>query len=1383
MSVNRAIQLTAAGRLTDLRSPHARGVAKIAILLIAVLAMLAFSASSASAKTLSAWWHLTSGSRPANIQPGQAADEVERVKVSATAGSYVLIAKVDGSEHEASLEVGEEPSRVQTALEAEVYGEGNVEVKGSPGPNNAYEIYEITLIGELTHRFVEFLGSKPEGERVTGGSAEVTVEHVAEGRADGVIVATITNMGEANASGEQSPVKIVDTLPSGLKATSVVGILPVSNTAGRSPLPCSIEESGGRVSCTFVGTTPREVPLLSGVGLAPARAIEVRIPVEVQPGASLNRAQNEVGVSGGEGAACNSEAEPLSSCERVVTGSIAAASIRRPLRVSGEAARFGVEDFELTPEEAGGALDTRAGSHPFQTSFDVALNQGVERGPGVKERPVVLPAALPKDLRFKLPPGLVGNPTAFPRCSIFKFLQKAPLRDACPADTAMGVATVAVNIGTGAAGGVTDLAYTVFTVPVFNVEPQTGEPARFGFYLPEASLGVFIDTAVRTGGDYGITSTTANISQEASFLWGDVTLWGVPGDPRHNDSRGWGCLLESSEDISLEEFGVPPCAAEGVSHAPAFLDLPTSCTVNAATDLPEPLQSSVEADTWEQPGIFASLPSEPLPALDGCDHLQFTPEIKVTPDGEQTSKPTGLNVDVHVPQEGQLNGEGLAQSNIKDIEVTLPPGVMLNPSAANGLEACSGNTGAAPGAGQLGTPGDQIGFAGSTELSPGSEPGSKTPQFTPYLPGSTGAKAAVASHELSESEGALEPGRNFCPDASKIAEVTIKTPLLPNPVKGFVYLASPQNFGLFPQENPFGTHVAMYIVAEDPASGSLVKLPGRVELGGAPGVEGLAPGQIRSFFEDNPQLPFEDAEVHFFGGERAPLAGPTHCGTYTTEATFTPWSGGEAVNSSSTFDITSGPDGSPCPPAALPFTPSLASGTTNNNAGGFTPLTTTLGREDGQQNIQSVTLHYPPGLSGSLTGVALCGEVEANNGSCSSASQIGETIVSVGVGGEPFTVTGGKAYLTGPYEGAPFGLSIVNPAKAGPFDLQEGRPVIVRAKIEVNPLTAALTITTNPTGQYSIPNIVEGFPLQIQHVNVLVNRPGFTFNPTSCTPAKITGEINSAEGASSPVEVPFQATNCASLKFEPKISVSTQGHTSKADGASLTYKIAYPNVLQGTDADIHYVKVELPGELPSRLTTLQKACTQNQFQANPAGCPKESVIGHAKAVVPNIPVPLEGPVYFVSNGGEAFPNLVMVLQGYGVTIDLIGDTLIKNGVTSTTFNQVPDNPVTSFEINLPEGKFSALAANGNLCKPTKTETVKKKVKVKIKGHEKTITRKVKEQVATTIQLPNEYVAQNGDVYKYTAPIQVTGCPKAKVAKKAKTKKKKPGKGGSGKGKK
>ena len=213
--------------------------------------------------------------------------------------------------------------------------------------------------------------------------------------------------------------------------------------------------------------------------------------------------------------------------------------------------------------------------------------------------------------------------------------------------------------------------------------------------------------------------------------------------------------------------------------------------------------------------------------------------------------------------------------------------------------------------------------------------------------------------------------------------------------------------------------------------------------------------------------------------------------------------------------------------------------------------------------------------------------------------------------------------------------------------------------------------------------------------------------------------------------MPFQATNCAVLKFAPKFAVSTQGKTSKAHGASLTVKLTYPSEPQGSEANIKQVKVELPKQLPSRLTTLQKACTNAQFEANPAGCPAASVIGHAKAITPILPVPLEGPAIFVSHGGEAFPSLEIVLQGYGVKVDLVGTTFIsKSGITSSTFKTVPDVPVGSFELTLPEGPYSALAANGNLC-------------------------------TSKLTMPTEFLAQNGAKINQNTPIGITGCAKTK----------------------
>jgi hypothetical protein len=1002
---------------------------------------------------------------------------------------------------------------------------------------------------------------------------------------------------------------------------------------------------------------------------------------------------------------------------------------------------FAVEDLEVSANEAPtaaqvakgelgeGPPDVQAGSHPYElvTRFGLPSEELATKN----ERSIASSGGGLRDVHFELPPGFVGNPTAVPKCPFSDFTGKT-----CPNDTAVGEATTeTVRDGT--------FVYTVD--PVYNLETPGASPAEFGYEV--ASLNpIYLDVSVRTGGDYGITVNVRNIPQSQEVVGSTVRIWGVPEAAAHDALRG-GCLDAEVGHSAPEEYRSicpdPELEAPGSSPSEPYLTNPTSCG--------ESRTATLQADDWEHPGNFATgenivSESVTLPELTGCEQLDFDPSIAVKPDGEAGSTPTGLNVDLGVNQESVTNPAGLGEADVKDTTVTLPPGVQISPSAADGLEACSPA---------------QIGFEGYRELD-GS--GRQTPIFTPELP------------------KPLEPGVNFCPNSSKIATVKIKTPLLEGELKGSVYIAAPQNFMGLP-ENPFSSLIAMYIVAEEPFTGILLKLAGHGELGEPGGSNGLQPGQIRTTFENTPELPYSEVELEFYGTNRAPLATPALCGTYNTQTTFEPWShqpaSGEVegtpdssppssfnISSGPVLETATGPQTSACADP-LPFKPTLASGTTNNNAGAFSNLTTTLSREDGQQSIQQVTLHYPPGVTGLLSGVKLCGEAQANAGTCGPESLIGETIVSVGLGNDPFTVTGGKVYITGPYEGAPFGLSIVNPAKAGPFNLQEGRPVVVRATINVDPHTAALTITTDPSGEHAIPNIIDGIPLQIKHVYVAITRSGFTFNPTNCNPTEISGTIGSAEGASSPVKIPFQVANCEHLKFEPKISVFTQGHTSKADGASLTYKVTYPNVPFGTDANIKYVKVELPGELPSRLTTLQKACTQAQFQANPAGCPAASNIGHAKAIVPNIPVPLEGPVYFVSNGGEAFPNLVMVLQGYGVTIQLVGDTLIRNGVTSTTFNAIPDNPVTSFEITLPEGPYSALAANGNLCKPTVAKVEKVKQRLFVKGKLKTVTRRLKEQVATSLTIPSDYVGQNGATYDAKVPISVTGCPKAKVAKKVK----------------
>jgi hypothetical protein len=325
-------------------------------------------------------------------------------------------------------------------------------------------------------------------------------------------------------------------------------------------------------------------------------------------------------------------------------------------------------------------------------------------------------------------------------------------------------------------------------------------------------------------------------------------------------------------------------------------------------------------------------------------------------------------------------------------------------------------------------------------------------------------------------------------------------------------------------------------------------------------------------------------------------------------------------------------------------------------------------------------------------------------------------------------------YLTGPYKGAPFGLSIVTPVIAGPFNLGT---IITRAKIEVDPRTAQITITTD-----ALPQIVDGVPTDLRSINSIIDRPGFLFNPTNCNPAEFTGTAFSAQGASAAIASHFGVGSCQSLKFTPKLAVATSGKASKANGASLSFKISYPKGAIGTQSWFNEAKFDLPKQLPARLTTLQKACLAATFEANPASCPGPSLIGHAIVHTPVLPVPLAGPVYFVSYGGAKFPEAVIVLQGDGVTVDLHGETFIsKAGITSATFRNTPDVPFEAIEVTIPAGPFSEFGANlpasakGSFC-------------------------------GQKLVMPTLFKAQNGLEIHQKTPIGVSGCAKAKALTRA-----------------
>lgn len=917
---------------------------------------------------------------------------------------------------------------------------------------------------------------------------------------------------------------------------------------------------------------------------------------------------------------------------------------------------FGVEAFSsaILSTEAG-LPATQAGSHPYALTTSLTFNHVVT---GEEEGHLrVQTYGDPKDVVVNLPQGLLIDPRATEtRCTEAE-LERPEGPASCPNAAAVGVVSIYLDY------------HEVSEEPIYNMAPPAGVPAELGFNAAAIGLVMHVGGNVRTGGDYGLSADISDIPQEHPIYGVKLTLWGDPSNPIHDRERGL-CADEEAKQIA-RETGIPSSCPVERSTKP-LLTLPTSCPGEATTT------TTISTDSWQQPANLNPDGTPDLsdprwqsasfsgPPVTGCEKLDFSPKLTIgtaEPQAASAESPSGLNVDLQLPQEASVNG--LAEADLRDVTVTLPAGIAVSPSAANGRAAC-----------------------------------------TP---------------EEIELGNAQVPA---CPDASKVGSAKIVTRLLEEPLEGSVYLAQPyDNQAAFGSpQHPGGSLLALYLVAD--GDGLLIKLAG--EVAADPNT-----GQLTVTFANTPQLPFSDLQLSFFGGPRAILLTPPACGAYAATSTLTPWSGTPAVAESSNLEIDSGPNGGACPSGR--FTPAFTAGTANDQAGAPSAFSMLLTRQDGEQRFGAVTVRMPGGLLGVLKNVALCPEPQASQGACSQAAQIGTATVGVGPGPDQLYLPepgapANAVYLTGPYEGAPFGLSVVVPALAGPFDLGV---VIMRAKVEVDPRTAQLIATSDP-----LPSIEQGIPLDIRTIGVTVDRPDFMFNPTNCTPQTVAGTISAAGGAQVPVSSPFATTNCASLPFKPTLSVLTHEQTSKAGGAYLHVKVASgPG-----QANIGKVKVDLPKQLPSRLTTLQKACLARVFAANPAACPADSVVGMGTVDTPLLAHPLTGPAYLVSHGVVSFPALVIVLQGEGITLELEGQTNIRKGITSSTFRSLPDAPIGTLDLVLPMGPHSAFAASlpgqakGGLC-------------------------------AQTLKMPTAITAQNGAQLKRTVRIAVSGCSAHKQLKK------------------
>ena len=546
-----------------------------------------------------------------------------------------------------------------------------------------------------------------------------------------------------------------------------------------------------------------------------------------------------------------------------------------------------------------------------------------------------------------------------------------------------------------------------------------------------------------------------------------------------------------------------------------------------------------------------------------------------------------------------------------------------------------------------------------------------------------------------------------CPSQSQIGTATLTVPDLPATqppanteptLQGKVFLGGGETI----TKPPY----TIYVTAESTFYDLSVRLKGTV-------TPDEKTGRLTTVFENNPEQPFSNLKLTFRGGALAPIANPLTCGTATSNASFEPYTGDPLSFSPPVPAFTVDSNGGACA-SPLPFSLAQTTASAPTTGGSATNFTLNVSRADGQQYLAKMSAALPIGLVGKIPAVPLCPEPNASAGTCSAESQIGSVSTTVGSGPTPYRFNG-QVYLTGPTNGAPYGMTFEVSAIAGPFNLGT---VVARTGIFVDPHTARVTVAGE------IPTIHDGIPLRLKTLTVTINRQGFLVNPTNCGALATNTTLTSTLGATQAVASGFQASNCTALAFGPKFGATSNAKTSRANGAALVTHINYPS---GAQSNIKSVVVRLPKQLPSRLSTLKNACLAAVFAANPSSCPKNSVVGTARVKTPVLPGQLMGPAYFVSHGGAAFPDLDLVLSGDGVVVVMEGNTNISKGITTTTFPATPDVPFTGFELNLPSGPNSAVAAVGNLCKQS-------------------------------LVMPTTITGQNGKVIKQNTSIMVQSCP-------------------------
>lgn len=848
----------------------------------------------------------------------------------------------------------------------------------------------------------------------------------------------------------------------------------------------------------------------------------------------------------------------------------------------------------------------------------------------------------PREVIVAAPPGFVGDPTVVTACTRARFAvtgvnSEAPPETQCPPSSQLGVITADANApGTG-----------WHTVPIYRLTPTPGFPASFGFKGLGSGFPVIVDANVRTAGDYGVSLFTRDIIARPANSLRELlgaTLWGVPADPAHESER-W----NPAKRGGLGDWG----AEAGIEPLP-LLQTPADCKNDR-------LVTTIRIRSWQEPNRF--LPDHPLdptyaipaPTPTECEELSFEPKIALVPSARNSDSPTGVSVQLEVPQND--DPEAPSTPPLKRSVVTLPEGMSFNPAAADGLAGCSEA---------------QIGL--------------------------------ITTHGAYPNPIRFAKGDDNCPQASKIGRLTVKTDLLEEDLHGDVYVATPF-------ENPFGTLAAIYLVIRGP--GFVVKAPGKVEF--------RDNGQIVSVFDHNPQLPFSELDLDFFGGPRAPLATSPLCGTQTILTEFTPWSApqsGPPATPSRSYQASQGPAGAPCSfsAASRPFAPGMAAGTDSPVAGGHSALTMRLTRPDGHQPLAGLTVRPPLGFTAKLANIPYCSEQaialagtrtgrwQAAHPDCPAASRLGSVLVGAGAGPTPL-FTPGTAYLAGPYKGAPLSMVVVTPALAGGtpgnpvFDLGT---VVVRVALHVDPITAQVTAIADP-----VPQELENIPLRIRDIRVNMDRPEWGINPTSCAPKSFGADAGGQSGGFASLAVRYQVLECRALGFKPRMSLRLIGGTKRGGHPSLR---AVVRPRRG-DANIRRAAVTLPRSAFLDQGNIRTICTRVQFAAD--NCPKAARYGRAVAHTPLLDQPLRGPVYLRSSD-NLLPDLVADLRGPArqpIKVEASFRTDSIRGGIRSTIDMAPDAQVSRFVLRMQGGKRKGLIVNSrDICKGTN------RANARLKGH-------------------------------------------------------------------